>query len=179
MLNIRETIQKMSVYQGFTLIEIVITIVITAIALTMFASIYSTTQRQSVSPVIQIKSAELAQAFVEEIYLKRFDENSPVGNEFRCDEVGQIACSGPFVPDAGETRATFDDVDDFHGFNQSVLQDSQGNNLNGFTGYNVSVSVAYAGADQGFGVRLLKKIEITITSPENDQFIFSAYKGNF
>lgn len=172
MLNLKEN-------NGFTLVELIITIVLSGIAMVMFASIYVSTQVKSVSPVLQVKAAELAQAYLEEISLKRFDENSPIGNQFRCDQVSQPICTNTFGAEAGETRARYDDVDDYHGLNQTPPRDALDNVRNGFAGFSVNVSVNYAGADQGFSARNLKRAEITITSPEDDQFTFSLYKGNF
>jgi len=164
--------------QGFTLVELIITVVLSGIAVVMFAGIYTSTQVRSVSPVMQVKAAELAQAYLEEISLKRFDEQSPVGNQFRCDEDPAIACSGTLINE-GESRALFDDVDDYNGLNESPPRDALNNIRNGFNGFEVNVSVNYAGGDQGFSARDLKRIEVAVTSPEGDLFVFSVYKGNF
>ena len=175
----RQSLQSLSSYNGFTLVELVITIIITSIALVMFAGIYTSIQSNSVSPVLQVKAAELAQAYLEEISLKRFDENSPIGNQFRCDQATQPVCSNTLINEEGGTRALFDDVDDYNGLNESPPRDALGNIRNGFDNYSVNVSVSYAGADQGFTVRDLKRIEVTVSSPDNSQFVFSLYKGNF
>lgn len=165
--------------QGFTLVELIITIVLSGIAIAMFAGIYTSTQVKSVSPIMQVKAAELAQAYLEEISLKRFDEQSPIGNRFRCDENPAISCSNTLASESGETRARFDDVDDYNNLNESPPRDALGNIRNGFNSFSASVTVSYAGADQGFSARDLKRIEVTITSAEDDLFVFSMYKGNF
>ncbi len=164
--------------RGFTLVELIITIILSGIAMVMFAGIYASTQVNSVSPIMQVKAAELAQAYLEEISLKRFDEQSPVGNQYRCDENPAIPCSNTLASD-GETRDRFDDVDDYNNLNELPPRDALGNIRNGFNGFSASVVVSYAGTDQGFGARDLKRIEVTITSPEDDLFVFSLYKGNF
>ncbi len=163
---------------GFTLVELIITVVLSGIAMVMFVGIYASTQVKSVSPVIQVKAAELAQAYLEEISLKRFDENSPIGNQFRCDQPSQPICSNSLTSE-GETRNRFDDVDDYNALNESPPRDTLDNIRNGFNGFDVNISVNYAGGDQGFNPRDLKRIQVTVTSPEDDQFIFSMYKGNF
>lgn len=165
--------------QGFTLVELIITVVLSGIAMVMFVGIYASTQVKSVSPIMQVKAAELAQAYLEEISLKRFDERSPVGNRFRCDENPAILCSNTLASEAGETRPRFDDVDDYNNLNESPPQDALGNIRNGFNNFSASVAVSYAGTDQGFAARDLKRIEVTITSSEGDLFVFSIYKGNF
>ena len=65
--------------QGYSLIELIVTIVVTSIVMIIFYSIFAPNQKNSVSSVIQTKAAELGQAYLEEITLKRFDENSPAG----------------------------------------------------------------------------------------------------
>ncbi len=175
----RSGLHGLSALSGFTLVELVITIIITSIAMVMFAGIYTSTQVNSVSPVIQVKAAELAQAYLEEISLKRFDENSPIGNQFGCDQASQPICSNTLASEPGETRAIFDDVDDYNNLNESPPRDALGNIRNGFDNFSANVSVSYAGADQGFTARDLKRIQITVTSPDNGQFVFSVYKGNF
>jgi len=164
---------------AFTLVELVITIVLTGIAVVMFSGIYASTQLKSISPVFQVKAAELAQSYLEEISLRRFDENSPIGNQLRCDQATQPPCSNTLGSDTGEIRINFDDVDDYNNLNESPPKDALGNNRSGFNNFSLSVSVSYAGTDHGFSQRDLKKIIVTITSPENDQFVFSVYKGNF
>jgi len=164
---------------GFTLVELIITVVLTGVVITMFSSLYVSIQIKSVSPVFQIKAAELAQAYLEEISLKRFDENSPIGNQLRCDQASQPICSNVLGAEAGESRANFDDVDDYNNLTESPPKDALGNTRSGFSNYSSNISVSYAGTDQGFSMRNIKKIQVTVISPENDQFIFSVYKGNF
>jgi len=164
---------------GFTLVELVITIVLTGIVILMFFGVYTSAQLKSVSPVFQVKSAELAQGILEEISLKRFDENSPLGNSLRCDQPSQPICSNTLGIDVGESRSSFDDVDDYNGLIESPPKDALGNIKSEFTNFNLNVEVIYAGTDHGFSQRELKKIQVTVVSPENDQFVFSVYKGNF
>jgi len=165
--------------KGFTLVELIITIILTGLAMVMFSGIYASTQLKSISPVTQVKAAELAQSYLEEISLRRFDENSPIGNRLRCDQVSQPTCSNTLGSEVSELRVNFDDVDDYNNLNESPPKDTLGNVRSGFNGFSTSISVSYAGSDQGFSTRDLKKIQVTITSPENDLFVFSMYKGNF
>jgi MSHA pilin protein MshD len=178
-LNINQRISGFSGFSGFTLVELIITILLTSIATLMFANIYSTTQVQSASPIIQIKAVELGQAYLEEIALKKFDENSPIGNTLPCDFTGQLVCSNTLGVDTGEVRSTYDDIDDYHNLVDSPPQDATGNSRSGFSNFSVSISVNYAGTNQGFNNRLIKLIQVTVTTPQNTSFLFSTYKGNF
>ncbi len=98
---------------GFTLIEIVIVIVFISIAMVGVLSAYTNAMRNSATPMHQIRAIELAQAYMEEILSKRFDETSGQGGLPRCgsSDTGSLACTsaGNFGADSGETRSLFDD----------------------------------------------------------------------
>ncbi|WP_196139764.1 Tfp pilus assembly protein FimT/FimU [Aliikangiella sp. G2MR2-5] len=166
-------------HRGYSLIELVITIVLTSIVVVVFLTLFSSIQRSSVEPVFQIKAAELGQAVLEEISLKNFDENSPAGNARRCNDSGAPSCTSTPGPDSGETRETYDDIDDYHGINQSPPEDALGNPQIGYASYSLSVAVNYAGDDLALPTQSIKRIQVTITAPDNTQYIFSEYKGNY
>jgi MSHA pilin protein MshD len=171
--------QAISGFSGFTLVELIITILLTSIAALMFANVYTTTQVQSATPAIQIKAAELGQSYLEEIGLKKFDENSPIGNALPCDFAGQLACTNTLGIDTAEVRETFDDIDDYHNLVDSPPQDATGSPRSGFSNFSVSISVSYAGTNHGFDNRMIKLIQVTVTTPQSTSFLFSSYKGNF
>ncbi len=135
---------------------------------------------QSATPILQVKAAELGQAYLEEIMLRRFDENSPAGNGKRCRSTSAPFCSTTLGLDPGETsRSDFDDVDDYAVINNEAPRDINGNLRPGFSGFSVDVSVFYAGSDLGLANNDMKRVEVTITTPESNRFVFSQYKGNF
>ena len=70
---------------AYSLIELIITMVVSSVAMVIFYNVFSQSQVNSVSPIMQVKALELGQAYLEEISLKRFDENSPAGNHLRCN----------------------------------------------------------------------------------------------
>ena len=113
---------------GISLIELIIFIMILSVALTGITLVYITTTKNSADPLIRIRSIELAQTTLEEILLKAYDENTPVGSgcvkygaaDTRC--VAPTFASQPSAfhvsnlqTEAGETdRSLFDDVDDYN-----------------------------------------------------------------
>jgi MSHA pilin protein MshD len=163
---------------GYSLVELIITILLSSIALIIFFNFFASNQKKSVAPVFQIKATKLAQAYLEEIQLKRYDENSPAGNSLRCNSPTASACSTTLTSD-GESRSGFDDVDDYNGLNDSPPQDVLGNNRADFNRFSVSVAVSYAGTDLGLALQDMKRIQVTVTAPDNSQYVFSQYKGNF
>jgi MSHA pilin protein MshD len=172
--------QRALTEKGYSLIELIITIVVTSIVMVIFYSIFAPNQQGSVSPVVQVKAAELGQAYLEEISLKRFDENSPIGNALRCNGDPSLLCGAIGAEEGITNRALFDDVDDYNGLSDNPPQDTLGNNRAGFNSYTVNVSVSYAGTDfAGLALQDLKLIQVTVITPQGNSMIFSQYRGNF
>lgn len=178
--------------RGFSLVEMVVTIVVMAIVLTGVALVFYTTVRQSPEPLLNMRAAALGQAYLDEILPKRYDENSGQGGIPRCDSTdpGAKPCSTTLGPDVSptnppnpETRAQYDDVDDYNGLNESPPRDALGNVLPGYANYRVQVSVVYAGnGPDGLGLANLqdaKLITVTVTTPSGDRMVFSAYRVNY
>jgi MSHA pilin protein MshD len=164
---------------GFTLIEIIVTIIVTAIAFTAMTVWLFNANLSSVDPLLSTRAAELGQAYLEEILAKRFDENTASGGAQRCDESGQPACSATLGADAGETRADYDDVDDYHNLVDNGAVNALGQPRNNYAQYRVSISVAYAGAEFGLPTTAAKRIDVTVQHASAGTMVFSAYRGNF
>ncbi len=109
---------------GFTLIEIITTIVVLSIAATTIMSMFSNTIRSSANPMIQQQAISIAEAYMEEILLKPFNDPDGIG---------------------GETRANFDDVLDYNGLNDGGALDQNGNPIASLGDYTVTVSVTNTG----------------------------------
>ncbi len=171
--------KSLTTIHGYSLIELIITITVTSIVMVIFYSVFAPNQKNSVSSVMQVKAAQLGQAYLEEIAPKAFDENSPVGNRLRCNQISAPTC-GPIATEEGaNNRILFDDVDDYNLLNDQPAKDAFGNNRVGFNNFRVTVSVAYAGTDFSLPLQYLKRIEVTVNTPTGDSFVFSQYKGNF
>lgn len=167
---------------AFTLIEIIVTIVVTAIAFTAMSVWIFNANLSSVDPIISTRAAELGQAYLEEILAKRFDENTASGGILRCDESGQPVCSSSFGAETGETRAIFDDVDDYHNLLDNGAINALGQARTNYADFRVSVTVVYAGTELGLGAannRYAKRIDVSVQHTSAGQFVFSAYRGNF
>ncbi|WP_427980905.1 type IV pilus modification PilV family protein, partial [Agarivorans sp.] len=61
---------------GFTLIELIVGIVVMAIALVVISSFLVPQARRSIEPVYQFRAAELGSSLMNEILSKSFDEQS-------------------------------------------------------------------------------------------------------
>lgn len=171
---------------GFTLIEIIVGMVISAISLTMLYTLIYPQIVRSVEPMLQVRAAELGQAIVEEILAKPFDELSPTGGVPPCSPCTAAAAFGA---DSGEgTRADFDDVDDFDSYCGSPQAVEQIPNVtpSGFAKFRMQICVIYDGNYDGTADadQKAKRITVSVYAPTRGSGFaapirFSAYRGNF
>ncbi|NNG43557.1 prepilin-type N-terminal cleavage/methylation domain-containing protein [Pseudoalteromonas sp. NEC-BIFX-2020_002] len=172
---------------GFTLIELIISIVIFAIALTIITGLIAPQARQSADPILQLRANELGQSLMNEIQSKAFDEHSERAPPFRrCSESGFAAPNCTVVADlgadSGETRTTYDDVDDYLALNAQPITNSLGEQLTQYQDFSVAVTVVYDSDRNSTTVNdgtTLKLITLIVSAPNGEQYGFSAYKGNY
>lgn len=173
--------------KGFTLIETVIGIVVLAISFSVLVTLIYPMTEQSADQLHQIKAAELGQSILNEIQNKAFDENSDkTGGLVRCGEAAPApACSLAMGSDGGETRATYDDVDDYNDINhgsdiQNSLNDNSLDSL--YIGYSVDVTVCNDSDYNGqcdATTNIAKLITVTVKTPTGFDIVFSTYRANF
>ena len=180
---------------AFTLVEVVIGIVVLAVALLLISTALGPLYTKSTEPWHQVRAAELGHSFLNEVMARSFDENSDrSGSLYRCDATTEITpavlCTNAtaFGPDGAEVRTGFDDVDDFHNLSASGDQITNilGLPLTGlYNGFQVQITVAYDGnfnnvANEAVaGERLAKRISIIVTTPGAEQYRFAAYRSNW
>ena len=178
-------VMHMRVSHGYSLIELVVIIVVLAVALTGVTLAINQVVRQSPEALVQSRAMELAQTYMDEIITKRFDENSGQGGIPRCDSTDNaaVACSGTLGPDTGEpSRQQYDDVDDYHNLTEtppvSIVTAAPLNPV--YDGYQIHVDVSYAGTELGMtNNQFAKRITISITTPLGNVLPVSAYRVNF
>lgn len=171
---------------GFSLIELIIGIVTLAIALTLVFTLLYPQAFRSAEPVLQLRAATLGQALMDEVIAKSFDEQSSrSGGLQRCDGVGGPSCTNAsnFGPE-GETRTTFDDVDDYHLLQVTFPQiaNAEGDNLSvRYPNFGFAVDVCYSDAVGSCTASrtAFKRVLITVTTPLGQDFDFSIIKGNY
>jgi MSHA pilin protein MshD len=171
--------------RGFTLVELVVVIVVLALALTGVTLVINRAVIQSPEALLQTRAMELAQTYLDEILSKRFDEHSGSGGLPRCNSIdsGALACT-PSIPtaDPGEaTRLAYDDVDDYDGLNeQPPISLTSGTASTLYDDYRVQVSVVHAGSELGLANnQLAKRITVTVTTPQATSIPVSAYRVNY
>lgn len=172
--------------QGFSLIELVAGIVIMAIAMAGMATLLYPMTGKSVDPIYQVRAAELGQSLLNEVLGKRFDENPQTsGGLLRCGETVFVACSVALGVDAPEVEGnpdSFDDVDDYNGYDETKAQlNNSSLYTNLYTGFLFSVAVVYDDDYNGTsnGSKLVKRVNISVTTPAGEVFKFAGYKANY
>lgn len=164
--------------QGATLVELVMTIVIIGVAIAGVVGAFSLITGRSADPLNQTRAVALAQLYMDEILARNYDESSKVGGGKL--PVDQVDCASPGAD--SETRAGYDDVDDYHAITNAIPEDGEGNPLPGYDNFRISITVSCAGDDiseMSLANSDAKRIDITITDPSNATYQFSAYRGNF
>lgn len=158
--------------RGATLVELVITIVIISVAIAGVVGAFALISGRSANPLNETRAVALAQLYMDEIITQKYDDQTPPGG------VPRYTGSCSIGPEGGETRGTFDDVDDYDGLNDSPPA-SAVSGVSGYDGFSVLVDVLCAGGEVGLPVSQAKRIDLTISVPGNQQFVFSAYRANF
>ena len=111
---------------GTTLIELVIAIVIVSIAVSAVLMALSMTVGYSADPMIRHQAIAIAEAYLEEIALKAFDDPDGVDGE--------------------ANRTLYDDVDDYNGLVDVGARDQFNGALAGLDNYTVTVAVTASSA---------------------------------
>lgn len=141
--------------RGVTLVELIVTIVIIAIALTVVIGVYVNLVARSADPMIQQQAAAVADAYIEEIMARPFDgDSSP-----------------------GDPRDELDNVQAYDGLEESPPQDQFGDPVSGLDDYTVSVDVG-SGTIDGVSDDVLR-IDVTVTHPANVDLTVNAYRLDF
>ena len=139
---------------GFTLLEILTTVIVIALAATALMSVFSSTVRTSADPMLQHQSLAIAEAYMEEIRLKDF----AIGPE--------------------TTRASFDDVRDYNGLTDVGARDQNNNLIAGLNDYTISVTVVNDGLNGIAAVDSLR-IDIVVSRALIDDVLLSGYRVNY
>ena len=145
---------------AFTLVEVVTTIVVIAVAATALFGVFTSTVRGSADPVIQQQAITVAEAYMEEILRKSYAD--PV-----------VAETG--AAEAGESRANFNDVQDYNSLPDNLVRDQNNNPIAVLAAYSVSVGVNAAVLN---GVNAMQ-IDVTVTHPAIGPIELSAFRTNY
>jgi MSHA pilin protein MshD len=142
--------------RGATLIELVVSIVVIAIAAGAVLGVLSRSVGRSADAMVLAQGIAIAEAYLEEISLKSYAD--PDGTD-------------------GETlRTDFDDVDDYHGLVDAGARDQFGAALAPLAAYTVTVTVAASTALTGVPGADAERIDVRVTHPGGVAVALSGYK---
>lgn len=142
--------------RGFTLIEVLIAIIVLAVATVGILLVYISASRGSADALINKQAMAIAEAMVEEIELTAF--SNPITGGF----------SGAATP---ANRQNFDDVSDYNLYASTGVFTIDDLPIGSLANYNVSVTVTAAafaggaGATDDITATDAKLITVTVTNP--------------
>lgn len=137
--------------RGFSLVELVITIVVIAIALTALLLALDSATRSSADPMAVTQAVAIGQAYLEEISSKSYTP---------------LPCPNPC------TRADYNDVDDYNGLVNVGAENQFGQPIPGLGDYTVSVTVSTTTLDS----EPAKLISVDVTRNRLVDITLSAYR---
>ncbi|ABN63297.1 MULTISPECIES: type IV pilus modification PilV family protein [Shewanella] len=160
---------------GFTLIELVIGMLVIGIAIVMLTSMLFPQADRAASTLHRVRSAELAHSVMNEIWGKRYDQNTNAnGGTPACDSPLGSNCSTSLGPEVGESRNSFNDVDDYNGLNETAtMLNSTQTYAAAYPNYQLSVTVAYGPAPN------TKLVTINVTTPDNEVITYNLVRSNY
>ena len=145
--------------RGVTLVELVVSIVIVAIAAAGVLGVLASTVGGSADPMVRHQAAAVAEAYLEEILLKPFTDPDGVDGE--------------------GARMDFDDLDDYDGLADIGARDQFGNPLPGLGSYNIAVSVTPSAALPGIPAADALRIDVTVIRVPAINYTVSGYRTRF
>lgn len=153
--------------RGFTLIELLVTIIVIALAATALMGVFTATIGRSADPMIREQALAIAESYLEEIQLQAFCEDMP-------------ACvSETGGSEAGETRADYDDIQDYNALAaDQPPSDQTGAALPELADYRVTVSVQ-AHVLGSLAASEARRIDVRVDHPAIDPILLSAYRTRY
>ncbi len=151
---------------GFTLVEIIISIVLAGIIAVGVIQVAGQMTSRSANPMIRYQAVAIAESYLDEVLAREFTINL---SSTECDNTGL-------------TRSQFTSICHYHNLNDNGAKDQVGDDIDGLGNYNVSVTVAEA--TLGSGSDTIRQedshlITVTVTAPGNTSVSVSAYRTNF
>lgn len=169
---------------GFTLIEMVFFIVIVGVALAGLVSVLASAMKGGADTVSQKQALAIAEAIVEEIALKPFtwcdpdDDNAAIASSIvDCGDPALVENAGA---EAGETRAFFDNVNDYSGFPVPLSPVTDQSGTYPFpTGFALSSLSVTAEALGGVPAADSLRITVTVTGPGTTSVTLDTYRTRY
>lgn len=136
--------------RGFTLVEMIVAIVIISVGLAGVLSAFNINVRSSADPLVRKQMLSIAEAMLEEVLLKPYENGTAPTNS-------EVACGAP-----GAARDTFDDVRDYAGYATRGICDIDGEAVAGLGSYDVSVGITTTSLTDGTTAVASLRVQVTV-----------------
>jgi MSHA pilin protein MshD len=154
---------------GFSLLELLMVIVIVSVALVGVMSVFITATKGSADPMVRQQAQLIAEAYLEEILLKKFYEPD----------------TNTVCPAAEASRSDYDNVCDYSGLSEAP-KNQLGTAISGLSGYSVQVTVVRNSTvnlngvtnPSSASVRVLR-VDVTVTAPDGNSITLSGYRTDY
>jgi MSHA pilin protein MshD len=144
---------------GVTLVELIVTITILAMAVITVLGVMSFTVKGSAEAMVAQQAEAVANAYLQEALSKPFADVTP--------------------PDTEVVRPAFDDVDDYAIVNDVGARDAVGNLIAGLGEYNVSMAVVNTAGLGGIPAVATKRVTVTVVHPSGLVVTATGYRTNY
>jgi MSHA pilin protein MshD len=145
--------------RGVTLIELIVSIVIVAIAAAAVLGVLAMNTAASADPMLRHQASAIAEAYLEEILLRSFSDPDGVDGE--------------------GSRAAFDDLDDYDGLTDVGARDQFGNAIAGLDAYTVSVTVSNSSALPSVPAGDALRVDVLVSRGAGINLVLSGYRTRF
>jgi len=142
--------------RGVTLVELIVSIVIVATAVGAVLNVLSSNLSRSADAFITIQAGAIAEAYLEEISLRPFDDPDGIDGE--------------------ANRVDFDDLDDYDGLVDNGARDQFDNPIGALGNYSVSVTVVASSALPGTPSADCRRIDVRVIQAPLVDFTLSGYR---
>jgi MSHA pilin protein MshD len=152
--------------RGFTIIEAALSVAIVGVLLSVSMTSFAAIAKQRKVQAERRIGYELGQQLMSEILQQYFQEPvSPV-----------------FGPESGETRPTYDDVDDYNAYTETPPTRKDGTALSDYSGWTRAVAVVYVdplNPGNTIASSTLKRVTVTVTAPSGKPYVLVGFRSQY
>jgi MSHA pilin protein MshD len=141
--------------QGFTLVELIVSIVVVSIALGGVLMVMNHTTAHSADPMLQHQAVAIAESYLEEVLLHAYSDPDGIGGE--------------------GARRLFDDLGDYDGLTDVGARDQNGTAIAGLEAYTVFIDIA----DVTLNGVACKKATVQVSHSADVDLTLSGYRTNY
>ena len=148
--------------RGFTLVEMILTIVVVSVGLAGVLTAFSTTVKSSADPLIRKQMIAIAEGMMEEVTLKPYTDPG----------------TGGFIAAGSCDRTNADDIQDYAGYGNRAVCDVDGTSVPGLSSYKVSVSLDTT-ATLGTLTSDVTRVTVTVSNGGAESFTLVGWRTKY